>query len=91
MGLWDKLREASSYLRKLRLSRGPDSYFQYKREQNYERQQEEHARDRTKDSAERKREKDEREREHEERYKREHEGDTAREWTERAEEMGPDR
>jgi hypothetical protein len=29
MGLWDKLRHASDYLRKLRLSLGPDSYFQY--------------------------------------------------------------
>jgi hypothetical protein len=26
MGLWDKLREGSDYVRKLRLSRGPDSY-----------------------------------------------------------------
>jgi hypothetical protein len=91
MGLSDKLRQASSYLRKLRLSVGPDSYSQYKRERKYERNQADHDRERAKDSAEREREKAEREREHEERYQREREGDIDRERTERAEGMGPDR
>ena len=76
MGLSDKLREASAYLRKLRLSRGPDSYFQYKRGRDYERAQAEDARQYARDSAEREREKAEREREHEERYTREREGDS---------------
>jgi hypothetical protein len=76
MGLRDKLREASSYLRKLRLSRGPDSYFQYKRGRDYEREQADDARGYARDSAEREREKAEREREHEERYRREREGDS---------------
>jgi hypothetical protein len=43
MGLWDKLGQASDYLRKKRLSLGPDSYFQYKRERKRERK---HARER---------------------------------------------
>lgn len=76
MGLWDKLREASTYLRKLRLSRGPDSYFQYKRGRDHEREQAEDAREYARDSAEREREKAEREREHEERYTRDREGDS---------------
>jgi hypothetical protein len=76
MGLGDKLREANTYLRKLRLSRGPDSYFQYKRRRDYEREQADDAREYARDSAEREREKAEREREHEERYTREREGDS---------------
>ncbi len=76
MGLWDKLREASTYLRKLRSSRGPDSYFQYKRGREDERKQAEREREYAKDSAQRGREKAEREREHEERYTREREGDS---------------
>ena len=91
MGLSDKLRQASSYLRKLRRSLGPDSYSQYKRKRNYERKQADHDRDRAQDSAERERETAEREREHGERYEREREGDIARERIERAEGMGPDR
>ena len=91
MGLRDKLRQASNYLRKLRLSRGPDSYFQYKRRREYERKDAEHARDRAKDSADRERDEAERGREYEERYTGEREGDIARERTERAEEMEPDR
>jgi hypothetical protein len=91
MGLWDKLRQASNYLRKLRLSMGPDSYFQYKRGRKYERKQADHAREHAKDSAERGREKAEREGEYEERYTRGRESDIARERTERADEMEPDR
>jgi hypothetical protein len=94
MALLDQLRQASNYLRKLRLSLGPDSYFQYKRARKGERKQADHAREHANDSAEREREKAERGREkaeHEERYTREREGDVARERTERAEEMEADR
>jgi hypothetical protein len=91
MGLRDKLRQASNYARKVRLSRGPDSYFQYKRGREYEREDADRAREHAKDSAEREREKAERGREYEERYTREREGDIARERTERGEEMEPDR
>ena len=91
MGLWDKLRQASNYPRKLRLSRGPDSYFQYKLRREHRRNQADRTREHAKDSAEREREKTEREREYEERYTRGREGDIARERTERAEEMDSDR
>jgi hypothetical protein len=91
MGLWDKLRQASNYLRKLRLSLGPDSYFQYKRGRKHEGKQADHAREHAKDSAEGVREETERGREYEERFTREREADVARERTERAEEMEPDR
>jgi hypothetical protein len=89
--LWDKLRQASDYLRKLRLSLGPDSYFHYKRGRKHERRQADHARERARDSAEGDRRGAEREREYEERYTREREGDVARERTERSEEMEPER
>ncbi len=91
MGPWDKLRQASNYLRKLRLSLGPDSYFQYKRGRKYDRQHADRAREQAKDSAEREREEAGRERGYEERYTRERGGDVAREGTERAEETGRDR
>jgi hypothetical protein len=91
MGLWDKPRQASNYLRKLRLSLGPDSYSEYKRGREYERVRADHVREDAKDSAERDREKAERERGYEERYTREREGDIARERTERAEGTEPDR
>jgi hypothetical protein len=95
MGLWDKLRHASGSVRNLRRSLGPDGYFQYKRWRIYERKQAERdrARDRKRatDSAERRSEKAERERGYEERYAREREGGIARERTEQAEEMEPDR
>jgi hypothetical protein len=76
MGLWDKLREAGTYLRKLRLSRGPDSYFQYKRGREDERKQAEREREYAEDSAEREHEKAERESGYDERYTREREGDS---------------
>jgi hypothetical protein len=91
MGLWNKLGQASNYLRKLRLSLGADSYFQYKRGRKYERKQADHNREHAHDFAEREREAAERRREYDERYTREREGDVARERTERGEEMGPDR
>jgi hypothetical protein len=89
--IWEKLRQAISYVRRLRLSLGPDSYFAYKRERKHERKQADRDRWGAKDSAEREREEAEREREYDERYEREREGDVARERTERAEGMGPDR
>jgi hypothetical protein len=76
MGLRDKLGQASNYLRKLRRSRGPDSYFQYKRARNYEREQDDNAREYARDSAERDRKKAEREGEYEERYTRERQRDS---------------
>jgi len=92
MGLWDKLGRVSDYLGKLRLSLGPDSYFQYKRGRTHERKEADHARERAKDSADRKHEAErgaEREREYDERYARERERDIARERTERTEEIEP--
>ena len=71
MGLGDKLRQASNYLRKLRLSLGPEGYPQYKRGRKLERRQADHDRDRAVESADREREKAERERGYEERYRRE--------------------
>jgi len=95
MGLWDKLRQASGDVRKLWRSVGPDGYLQYKRWRIHERKrvdrERERVRERAKDSAERKDDKAEREREYDERYTREREGDLARERTEQAEEMEPDR
>ena len=98
MGAWDKLRQTGDYLRKLRLSLGPDSYFQYKREKKYERKRADHARehaersaDQEREAAQRGRDKAERERGYEERYARELEGDIAPERTERAEESEADR
>jgi hypothetical protein len=92
MGLWAKLRQAGSYLRKLRLSLGPDSYFQYKRGRTYERKRADRALENAEDSAEhdrqdaeRGREKAERERGYQERYAGEREGDISRETTEGAE------
>jgi hypothetical protein len=91
MGIWDKLRQAGNYLRKLRLSLGPDSYFQYKRGRKYERKQADHARARAKGFSEREREEAERDRGYEARYAREREVDAARERAERTEEVEPDR
>jgi hypothetical protein len=75
VGLWDKLRRASVDLRKVWISRSPDSYFEYKGKREHERKGDDHARARQEDSAEREREKAERERGFEERYTREREGD----------------
>jgi hypothetical protein len=90
MGLWDKLREGSDYIRKLRLSRGPDSYFQYKRTREYKREDAEHERAQVKDRVEREREEAQREREYGKRYAAERERDIAREGAKRAEEIEPD-
>jgi hypothetical protein len=91
MGLWDRLGQVSSYLRKLRLSLGPGSYFQYRRGREYERKRAEHESDRATDSAARKRGEAERERGYDERYAGERERDIARERSERPEEIEPDR
>ena len=91
MGLWDKLKQTSDYLRKLRLSFGPDSYFQYKRGRKHEREQADHAREQAEESAEGQREEAERGREYEDRYTQEHQADIARERTERAGEIESDR
>jgi hypothetical protein len=90
MVLWDKLRRVSDYLRKLRLSLGPDSYFHYKRERKYERERADDARARVQDSAEQEEVREVRESEYEERYARERERDIARERSERADEVEPD-
>jgi hypothetical protein len=91
MGLLGKLRQASNYLRELRLSLGPDSYFQYKRQRRYARKQAEHARehaaDRKRDETEHGRDNAARERQYDERYARERKGDVA---PEQAEEVEPD-
>jgi fatty acid desaturase len=76
MGPWHKLRQASNYLRKLRPSRGPDSYFQYKLGRDRKRRQADHAREQVEDSAEREREKAERERGYQERYTRERDSES---------------
>jgi hypothetical protein len=89
MGLWDKLRQASRDVNKLRLAHGRDSYFQYKGRREHERKQEDHARAHAADEAEREREKAERERGYDERYTRERERGTARDQAERAGGEGP--
>jgi hypothetical protein len=90
MVLWDKLGRVSDYLRRLRLSLGPDSYFQYKRERKYERERADDTRARVQDSAEQESVRQVRESEYEERYAREGERDIARERSERANEAEPD-
>jgi hypothetical protein len=90
MGLWDKLKQAGRYPGRLRRSIGPDSYFQYERERNYEREQADRAVEHADDSAEREREKAERARDYEARYASEREGDTAEQRAERPEDAPPD-
>jgi hypothetical protein len=85
MVLWDKLGRVSDYLRRLRLSLGPDSYFHYKSERKYELKRADEARARVQDSAEHERdeaERDVRQSEYQERY--------ARERSERTDEVEPD-
>jgi hypothetical protein len=74
MRLLDKLRQVSSNLRRLRLSLGPDSYFQYKRRRKYEGEQADRARRYATESAGRERRRADtaaREREFGARYERE--------------------
>jgi hypothetical protein len=90
MGLWDKLRQVSTDFGKLRLSRGPDSYFQYKWKREHNRKRADHERERAKGEAERDREEAERERGYDARYTGERERHIARERTEQAEGTEPD-
>jgi hypothetical protein len=92
MSLRDKPKQLATSLRKLRLSLGPDSYFQYKRARNSEQTQVDDAHQHAQESAERDRAEAardaQRESEYDERYTRERERDTARE---RADDSDPDR
>jgi hypothetical protein len=91
MGLRDKLGQVSGYVRKLRLSLGPDSYYQYRRGREHARKRADHEREQASDSAERERGGAERQRDYDERYAGERERDIARERSERPEEIEPDR
>lgn len=90
MGLWDKLRHVSTDVRKLRLSRGPDSYFQYKGKREDERKRADREHEQARDDAQREREKAERDRHYEERYTDERERQIARKRTEQAKDTEPD-
>lgn len=85
MGLWDTLTNARNYVRK---RRGPDSYFQYKRKREEEREDAVQTRQRARDHAELERQEAERGREYEERYSADRESGGAP--TERAEETEPE-
>jgi hypothetical protein len=76
MGLRNKLKQAGNYIRELRQSRGPDSYFQYKLGRDTKRKQADQTAEWKREAAERGREKAEREDEYEERYARERESDS---------------
>ncbi len=90
MGFWDRLRQVSTDVRKLRLSRGPDSYFQYKGRREDERKRADREHEQATDDAQRERETAERERGYDERYTDEREGQIARERTEQARDTEPD-
>jgi hypothetical protein len=89
MALWGKLRQVSTAVRKLRLSRGRDSYFRYKGKREYERKRDDRERDQAAGRAGREREETARERHYEERYAGERERDMAPDGTEQAEETEP--
>jgi hypothetical protein len=86
--MWDNLRQASTYLRKLRLSRGRDSYYRYKLKRDYERKEADRFDESATASAGLEREKAERAREYESRYAREREGDIPPERAKRGDETG---
>jgi hypothetical protein len=65
MGLAEKLRQARDFVRK---RRGPDSYFQYKRKREGEREDAEEGRERARGYARQDRAEAERDRKYEERY-----------------------
>ena len=83
MSVWDRPKQLITSLRKLRLSLGPDSYFQYKRARKSETKQADDARQHAQESAERDRveaaRNAKREREYDERYTRERESNTGSE------------
>jgi protein tyrosine/serine phosphatase len=87
MGLWDKLRKARNYVRE---RRDPDSYFQYKRKREHDREDAEQARERESDDAEEARGEADRGREYEKRYTADRKSDIAEKGTERGEETEPD-
>ena len=82
MGLWAKLMNARSYVRK---QRGPDSYFQYKRKREHERKDAESGRERARDSASQELADEQRGRNYQERYTADREKDIA----EQPDEPGP--
>ena len=86
MGLWDKLSNARNYVRK---SRGPDSYFQYKRKRDHQRREAEEGRERVRDTAERERGEAKRGRDYDERYTTDRQSDITGEPTQRDEETKP--
>ena len=75
MGLRDKLKQAGNWLRELRQSRGPDSYFRYELRRKNDRKQAEHTRARAEKSADRERDKAEREAGYEQRWDRTEQGE----------------
>ena len=68
IGVWDKLRNVGSYVRKRWRSTDPDSYDQYKRGRERERKQAEQWREHEERQGEQEREEIRRGREYEERY-----------------------
>ena len=91
MGLWDKLRQVGTDVRKLRLSHGPGSYFEYKGKREEERKLDDREHEHDMDDAERDRKKAERERGYDERYTAERERQVARERRKHPDETEPDR
>ena len=73
MGLMDKLMQVVEGARKVRLSRDPDSYARYERDQDFERKRADHERQTDEDLAEHARENEERTHGFEDRYAVEHE------------------
>ena len=71
MGVGDKLRKVGNYVRKRWRSRGPDSYYRYKRGREHERKQAEQTRELDERHGEQEREEAERGREFDERYRAE--------------------
>jgi hypothetical protein len=74
MGLLDKLEKARNYVRR---QRGPDSYFQYKRKREDERNEDEQTRERARQYADHDRGEAERGREFDQRYEAERKDDAA--------------
>ncbi|MDQ3890113.1 MAG: hypothetical protein M3312_06125 [Actinomycetota bacterium] len=68
MGVWDKLRNTGTYVRKRWPSKNPESYYQYKAGRERQRRQAEQTSERAERSGELAREGAERGREYEERY-----------------------
>jgi hypothetical protein len=71
MGVGDRLKSIGSYVRKLRRSTDPDSYYQYRRGRERERKEAEHVREDAERHGEQERVEAERGRDYEERYEAE--------------------